>query len=224
MKVILAILLLTQDLVFGFWARSPFGITKTIPKKNNPIEEEQLLSLLEGKFSYIWLYSHPIFTYYHIISYTGNEVQGRGKTTSTESQIQIDKLVSKLESFTLASYTKKNIVKPIQSPLLDGCWKLLYTSSPGTNSPIQRTFTASEKVGIFQVIHLLDTKESFLSIDSETNQPDVSNIVCFGDKARLRVTALASTVSWFDIFHFIIHSLTSSFNYYYCIHWFSLDW
>jgi len=49
MKVILAVLLLTQDLVFGFWAGSPFGITKTIPKKNNPIEEEQLLSLLEGK-------------------------------------------------------------------------------------------------------------------------------------------------------------------------------
>ena len=60
----------------------------------------------------------------------------------------------------------------------------------GTNSPIQRTFTAIDSVSIYQIVNLINTNASFLP-----NQlPDVSNIVCFGDKARLRVTALASTV------------------------------
>lgn len=118
-------------------------------------------------------------------------MQGRGKSTTIESQQQIESLVGQLESSSLTSYNKKDVIKPIRSLLLDGCWKLLYTSSPGTNSPIQRTFTASDKVGIFQVINLLNSQESFLP---GPNQPDVSNIVCFGGKARLRVTALASTV------------------------------
>ena len=114
-----------------------------------------------------------------------DDVKGRGKISTTETSQTIEDLINKLELSSLST------AKPIQSPLLDGTWKLLYTSSPGTNSPIQRTFTASEKVTVFQVINLLQSKSSFLP----NNQPDVSNIVCFGDSARLRVTALASTVS-----------------------------
>ena len=114
-----------------------------------------------------------------------DNTKGRGKISTTETSQTIEELVNKLEA------SSSSTAKPIQSPLLDGTWKLLYTSSPGTNSPIQRTFTASEKVTVFQVINLLQSKTSFLP----NNQPDVSNIVCFGDSARLRVTALASTVS-----------------------------
>jgi hypothetical protein len=34
---------------------------------------------------------------------------------------------------------------PTASPLLDGRWRLLFTTRPGTASPIQRTFTAVDK-------------------------------------------------------------------------------
>jgi hypothetical protein len=32
---------------------------------------------------------------------------------------------------------------PTTSPLLDGSWRLLYTSRPGSASPIQRTFVGA---------------------------------------------------------------------------------
>jgi hypothetical protein len=89
--------------------------------------------------------------------------------------------------------------------LLDGCWRLVFTSTPGTNSPIQRTFTAIDSVEIFQVINLVNKNESFLSTRNGNvteSLPDVSNTVCFfsgTDRkpfARLRVTALASTFNY----------------------------
>ncbi len=71
---------------------------------------------------------------------------------------------------------------------LDGTWRLLYTSSPGTNSPIQRTVTGLNGVSVFQVINIKDRSGSFLD-----GEADVSNTVVFDNfQARLRVTALAS--------------------------------
>lgn len=40
---------------------------------------------------------------------------------------------------------------PTASPQLEGRWRLLYTSKPGTASPIQRTFTGIDAFSIFQV-------------------------------------------------------------------------
>lgn len=40
---------------------------------------------------------------------------------------------------------------PTQSPLLEGRWKLLYTTRPGTASPIQRSFTGVDAFTVFQV-------------------------------------------------------------------------
>lgn len=40
---------------------------------------------------------------------------------------------------------------PTTLPQLDGKWRLLYTSRPGSASPIQRTFTGVEAFSIFQV-------------------------------------------------------------------------
>ena len=108
----------------------------------------------------------------------------RGATISIESSNEIETLISQLEK------SGTSMKDPTTSPLLDGVWKLLYTSTPGTNSPIQRTFTGNAAVTIYQVVNLKDTSQSFLS-----NEPDVSNVVVFGDKARLRVTALASTTN-----------------------------
>lgn len=39
---------------------------------------------------------------------------------------------------------------PTRSPLLEGRWKLLYTTRPGTASPIQRTFTGVDAFSVFQ--------------------------------------------------------------------------
>ena len=106
----------------------------------------------------------------------------RGASLSIDRSTEIEMLVSKLEQ------DRSSVKDPTTNPLIDGCWKLLYTSSPGTNSPIQRTFTGNSAVSVYQVVNLIDTKASFLD-----GEPDVSNVVCFGENARLRVTALAST-------------------------------
>jgi len=41
---------------------------------------------------------------------------------------------------------------PTTSPLLEGRWKLLFTTRPGTASPIQRSFTGVEAFSVFQVL------------------------------------------------------------------------
>jgi len=112
------------------------------------------------------------------------DLKGRGSKLSAEVNGKIESIISYLESS-----QSESPVDPIYSPAIDGCWKLLYTSSPGTNSPIQRTFTAFDSIGIYQVINLINTTNSFLP----GCLPDVSNTVIFNNQARLRVTALAST-------------------------------
>ena len=109
-------------------------------------------------------------------------IGGRGARATIEEDILVKDLVKKLENLG----TRRS---PTKSESIDGSWKLLYTSTPSTNSPIQRTFTAIDGFSIFQVVNILNTSNSFLA-----GQPDVSNVVCFGNNARLRVTALASTV------------------------------
>jgi PAP_fibrillin len=60
--------------------------------------------------------------------------------------------------------------------LLTACrWRLLYTSRPGTASPIQRAFTSTESFAIFQEIKL-----------SEQPLSRVTNVVEFGPDARCR--------------------------------------
>ena len=120
--------------------------------------------------------------------------QGRGQKATNEISELILSLISKLEEEQDNQRKSTKFISPIDSEYLHGCWKLLYTSSPGTNSPIQRTFTASEKVTVFQVINIDSPSSSSLKTFLPNNLPDVSNIVCIGDKVRLRVTALASTI------------------------------
>lgn len=117
--------------------------------------------------------------------FSSNEMTGRGAKASTKVLDEVNEIITQLEN------NSNRIKNPIDSKLIDGCWRLIYTSSPGTNSPIQRSFTAFDGVTIYQIVNLVDTTKSYLS----NNQPDVSNVVCFGKNGRLRVTALASTVS-----------------------------
>jgi len=141
------------------------GVPRSVVKKTSSVEaervENELLSLLLDDA----------------------QVGGRGKKTSSEAVLAtIEQGIAKLESL-------RGVVAPTKSPLIDGTWQLLFTSSPGTNSPIQRTLTGYDGVSVYQVINLLDTTKSFLP----EKLPDVSNTVVLGSKSRLRVTAIAST-------------------------------
>eukprot|EP00882_Tetradesmus_deserticola_P008847 GHRQ01009333.1.p1 GENE.GHRQ01009333.1~~GHRQ01009333.1.p1 ORF type:complete len:417 (+),score=153.00 GHRQ01009333.1:317-1567(+) len=57
---------------------------------------------------------------------------------------------------------------PTTLPQLDGRWKLLYTSRPGSASPIQRTFVGVEAFKVFQEVELTG------------ELPRVNNVVDFG--------------------------------------------
>ena len=68
--------------------------------------------------------------------------------------------------------------EPTRSPLLPGRWRLLYTSKPGTASPIQQTFVGVDAFKIFQEI---------LNLEEGVR---VNNIVDFGPRiGQLKVNA-----------------------------------
>ncbi|XP_058001586.1 probable plastid-lipid-associated protein 12, chloroplastic isoform X3 [Hevea brasiliensis] len=67
------------------------------------------------------------------------------------------------------------------SDLIEGCWQLMFTTRPGTASPIQRTFVGVDFFSVFQDVYL------------RTNDPRVSNIVRFSDAiGELKVEAAAA--------------------------------
>ena len=60
---------------------------------------------------------------------------------------------------------------PTAAGLLDGRWKLLFTTRPGSASPIQRTFVGVNAFSVYQDISLEPDKP-----------PRVNNVVDFGAK------------------------------------------
>lgn len=90
--------------------------------------------------------------------------RGRGKEGLSEEQLE--KLNEAIELLEADGGLKDATVQPE----LDGKWKLLYTSRPGSASPIQRTFTGVESFSVFQEVTL------------QTDEPRVNNIVDFGPK------------------------------------------
>lgn len=72
--------------------------------------------------------------------------KGRGKEGLTpEQEGQLNQAVGVLEAGVGAA-------DPTTLLQLDGMWRLLYTSRPGTSSPIQRTFTGVDAFQIFQEV------------------------------------------------------------------------
>ncbi|KAL1343336.1 hypothetical protein AAHE18_09G222000 [Arachis hypogaea] len=70
---------------------------------------------------------------------------------------------------------------PTKSNLIEGRWQLIFTTRPGTASPIQRTFVGVDFFSVFQEVYL------------QTNDPRVCNIVSFSDAiGELKVEAAAS--------------------------------
>ncbi|KAF4374976.1 hypothetical protein G4B88_004727 [Cannabis sativa] len=67
------------------------------------------------------------------------------------------------------------------SDLIEGRWQLMFTTRPGTASPIQRTFVGVDFFSVIQEVYL------------RSNDPRVSNIVKFSDFiGELKVEAIAS--------------------------------
>lgn len=80
-------------------------------------------------------------------------------------------------------FARAGVPDPTSAALLDGRWRLLYTTSPSSASPIQRTFTGVESFRIFQDIALQDMDKP----------ATVVNVVELGGLGELRVEADAST-------------------------------
>jgi len=105
-------------------------------------------------------------------------VQGRGRNASRTQLLDVAEAVSALEA-------TEGVVDPTGSPLIEGRWQLMYTTRPGTASPIQRTFVGVDAFTVFQEIVLNGTED-----------PRVSNIVQFSkDIGELKVEAAASVNS-----------------------------
>jgi hypothetical protein len=102
---------------------------------------------------------------------------------------------------------RKGIPNPTSSKAIEGEWKLLYTTTTNTASPIQRSFVGNKQFSVVQDIRFFDLGDSFVKGGlpcypsnaytlrcAVTDTPTVSNIVRFGENiGQLRVTAVAST-------------------------------
>ncbi|CAM9391822.1 unnamed protein product [Heterosigma akashiwo] len=78
----------------------------------------------------------------------------------------------------------QGIPDPADYPGLNGRWRLLHTTTPGTASPIQRSFVGAAAFSVFQDIDL-----------ASPDRPTVANVVEFGSLGVLTVEALASTAA-----------------------------
>lgn len=95
---------------------------------------------------------------------------------------------------------------PTDSPLLEGRWRLLFTTRPGSASPIQKTFVGVESFTVYQEV-LLTASEG----------ARVNNIVDFGAKIgtlkvlwTFNLSLLPSTQSMHV--HDIVLALASNMN------------
>ncbi|CAH1419436.1 unnamed protein product [Lactuca virosa] len=101
-------------------------------------------------------------------------IQGRGRSASPQQLKEVEQAVTVLEA-------TKGVPDPTSSSLIEGRWQLIFTTRPGTASPIQRTFVGVDLFSVFQEIYL------------QTNDPRVSNIVKFSDSiGELKVEAAAA--------------------------------
>jgi len=126
-------------------------------------------------------------------------VTGRGKGgMAPDLQTRFDAAVERLEN----SNNSSGLSSPTASPLLEGRWRLLYTSRPGTASPIQRSFTGVDAFTVYQEIcfpPLSPTTAATTKADKKKKTalppiPRVNNIVDFGPEVGLlKVEAEAST-------------------------------
>ncbi|KAH7366557.1 hypothetical protein KP509_18G084800 [Ceratopteris richardii] len=105
-------------------------------------------------------------------------IQGRGRGISVVLLEDISQAVQSLESLV-------GVEEPTRSALIEGTWRLMFTTRPGTASPIQRAFVGVDTFSVFQEIQL-----------QETVDQRVTNIVRFSEAiGELKVEAAASVAN-----------------------------
>ncbi|PIA53133.1 hypothetical protein AQUCO_00900028v1 [Aquilegia coerulea] len=90
-------------------------------------------------------------------------IQGRGRSASPQQIKDVENAIQVLEA------AQEGVSDPTSSSLIEGRWQLIFTTRPGTASPIQRTFVGVDYFNVFQEVFL------------RTEDPRVSNIVQFSD-------------------------------------------
>ncbi|KAG6476518.1 hypothetical protein ZIOFF_065760 [Zingiber officinale] len=107
-------------------------------------------------------------------------IQGRGRAASP-MQLQALALFDLTSLWYLRIEYKPIALSITSSSMIEGCWQLIFTTRPGTASPIQRTFVGVDFFKIYQEVYL------------RTDDPRVSNIVRFSDEiGELKVEAAAT--------------------------------
>lgn len=101
-------------------------------------------------------------------------IQGRGRSASPQQLTDVEQAVQALEGL-------QGVPDPTSSSLIEGRWQLMFTTRPGSASPIQRTFVGVDNFSVCQEVYL------------RTNDPRVTNIVKFSEAiGELKVEAAAS--------------------------------
>ncbi|XP_062186952.1 probable plastid-lipid-associated protein 12, chloroplastic isoform X2 [Phragmites australis] len=101
-------------------------------------------------------------------------VQGRGRAVAPRQLQEVESAVQALEAL-------GGVPDPTSSSLIEGSWQLIFTTRPGTASPIQRTFVGVDSFRIFQEVYL------------RTDDPRVVNVVRFSESVGdLKVEAQAT--------------------------------
>ncbi|KAJ9697840.1 hypothetical protein PVL29_007118 [Vitis rotundifolia] len=70
-------------------------------------------------------------------------IQGRGRSASPQQLSDVESAVQALEGL-------GGVPDPTSSSLIEGRWQLMFTTRPGTASPIQRTFVGVDNFSVFQ--------------------------------------------------------------------------
>ncbi|OAE35007.1 hypothetical protein AXG93_1864s1350 [Marchantia polymorpha subsp. ruderalis] len=105
-------------------------------------------------------------------------IQGRGRVAAPQQLEAVQRAIDALEE-------AGGVQDPTLSPLIEGRWQLMFTTRPGTASPIQRTFVGVDAFTVFQEIELTGTTD-----------PRVSNIVRASESiGELKVEAAATRES-----------------------------
>ncbi|EXB29013.1 putative plastid-lipid-associated protein 12 [Morus notabilis] len=100
-------------------------------------------------------------------------IQGRGRSAPPQQLTDVEQAVQALEGL-------QGVPDPTSSSLIEGRWQLMFTTRPGSASPIQRTFVGVDNFSVFQEVYL------------RTNDPRVTNIVKFSEAiGELKVEAAA---------------------------------
>uniref|UniRef100_A0A0D9WYN8 Plastid lipid-associated protein/fibrillin conserved domain-containing protein n=1 Tax=Leersia perrieri TaxID=77586 RepID=A0A0D9WYN8_9ORYZ len=104
----------------------------------------------------------------------GAGVCGRAAAMDEHHGTEVESAVQALEAL-------EGLPDPTNSSLIEGSWQLIFTTRPGSASPIQRTFVGVDSFKIFQEVYL------------RTDDPRVVNVVRFSESiGELKVEAEAT--------------------------------